>query len=551
MIPAVLIYLLKANIALALVFLAYRLGLRRLTFYTLNRIFLLMGIVISSAFPLVDINPFVARHEEIGQVLTYVPDFSQLHQQQFNYWNILVYIFWAGVMVMLVRMLIQSFSMWRIHKSAVNGEIDGTQVKLLNKAVNPFSFFRNIYINPTLHQPQELQEILNHEQVHVRQWHSIDVVLGEINHIFYWFNPGAWLMRSAIRENLEFITDRYLIRQGIDKKSYQYNLLKISGIPYATAIANNFNFSHLKNRIMMMNKKRSSTFNMLRYVILGAMVGGIVLSLNYSKAAAIVAPLHILPVEDTTAPKKVAVDPAPVKEVTTAKATPSNAKAIPANAKAVPVSEEPVKVTGEAEEVVLKLDSDDKTKHLKNVTIELPANFNKSDDKAIAVISPSEKMVMKGNAVFIAHKPNEQVTEVKATATATDPTAVTLTGKVAGIRVEPGTQAGTTKTVVVTGYMNGVNTNSDATSITAVTTTDNAKEPKTSIKLRGTANGAQPLIVYDGQIVSYASLEYIDPEGIASMSVLKGKSATDAYGNAGKNGVIIITSKTESTRSKQ
>lgn len=288
MVPAILIYLLKANVALTLFFLAYWLGLRRLTFYTLNRVFLLSGIVCSSLFPLVSVNTFVERHETIAGGIAYLPDLSALTApaEQFTIWTALVYLFWTGVAVMTIRLAIQLFSLWKIHRRSSPATVDGVTVRALQQQVNPFSFFRHIYINPALHQPEERQGILIHEKVHVQQWHSADVVLGELNNIFYWFNPGAWLMKTAIRENLEFITDRHLLKQGVDKTAYQYSLIKVSGIPYATAIANNFNFSHLKNRIIMMNSKQSSTIQLVRYVALGAVVGGMVLSLNYSRASA-------------------------------------------------------------------------------------------------------------------------------------------------------------------------------------------------------------------------------------------------------------------------
>ncbi|NML41602.1 M56 family metallopeptidase [Chitinophaga sp. G-6-1-13] len=288
MVPAILIYLLKANVALTLFFLAYWLGLRRLTFYTLNRVFLLSGIVCSSLFPLVSVNTFVERHETIAGGIAYLPDLSALTApaEQFSVWTLLVYLFWTGVAVMTIRLAVQLFSLWKIHRRSSPATVDGVPVRAVKQQVNPFSFFRHIYINPALHQPEERQGILCHEKVHVQQWHSADVVLGELNNIFYWFNPGAWLMKTAIRENLEFITDRYLLIQGVDKKAYQYSLIKVSGIPYATAIANNFNFSHLKNRIIMMNRKQSSTIQLGRYVALGVLVGGMVLSLNYSRASA-------------------------------------------------------------------------------------------------------------------------------------------------------------------------------------------------------------------------------------------------------------------------
>src|SRR5690606_37225831 len=123
---------------------------------------------------------------------------------------------------------------------------DGLPVRIVREKINPFSFFRNIYINPQLHSPQEQRSILEHEQVHVKEWHTADILTGELNRIFYWFNPGAWLMMTAIRQNLEFLTDRRVLRGGMDPKIYQYSLVKASEIPYASSLANNFSFSHLK-----------------------------------------------------------------------------------------------------------------------------------------------------------------------------------------------------------------------------------------------------------------------------------------------------------------
>lgn len=320
MVPAILIYLLKANIALTLFFLAYRFGLRRLTFYTGNRVFLLTGIAFSSLFPLVPIDAFVNNHEVLaGTVMTYIPDLAawKAPTPVFTIWTLLVYIFWTGVSVMTIRFSIQLFSLWKIHRSSHHSEIDHTPVQVLQQPVNPFSFFRKIYINPSLHQPDELPAILRHEMVHVGQWHSVDVLLGELNNIFYWFNPGAWLMKTAIRENLEFITDRYLLKQGIDKTTYQYNLIKVSGIPYATAIANNFNFSHLKNRIIMMNSKKSSRYQVARYLVLGLLVGGTVLSLNYTKATSVIPFAHAkdtVPPPPPPSPKTPPPPPAPPKD---------------------------------------------------------------------------------------------------------------------------------------------------------------------------------------------------------------------------------------------
>jgi hypothetical protein len=281
-----LIYLLKANIVLVLFYLAYRFGLRRLTFYTLNRFFLIAGIMCAAVGPLIDPSIFIQQHHGLNVVAESLPDLSMFKPHEEPLINVILeYIFWGGVTVMVMRLMVQLLSLLELHRKTTKTAYGEEHLRVTERHVNPFSFMRNIYINPSLHSPEELSSVIRHELVHVRQWHTLDVLLGEVTKIFYWFNPGAWLMSVAIRENLEFITDRYILQQGMDAKAYQYSLIKVSGIPYATAIANNFNFSHLKQRIMMMNKKRSSRYHLVRYVVLGTIMGIAVLSLNFTRAA--------------------------------------------------------------------------------------------------------------------------------------------------------------------------------------------------------------------------------------------------------------------------
>ena len=66
---------------------------------------------------------------------------------------------------------------------------------------------------------------------------------------------------------------------------------------------------------------------------------------------------------------------------------------------------------------------------------------------------------------------------------------------------------------------------------------ENAKEGVVQIKLK---NEAQPLIVIDGEISTKEAMDNLKPEQIEAIDVLKGEKATAAYGEKGKNGVIMI-----------
>lgn len=521
MVPAILIYLLKANIALTLFFLAYRFGLRRLTFYTGNRLFLLTGIVFSSLFPLIPIDAFVNRHEVLaGSVMTYVPDLAgwQAPAPVFTVWTLLVYIFWTGVSAMTIRFCFQLLSLWKIHRTSQRRKIAGTPVQVLQQPVNPFSFFRNIYINPVLHQPEELPAILRHEKVHVQQWHSADVVLGELNNIFYWFNPGAWLMKTAIRENLEFITDRYLLKQGVDKTAYQYNLIKVSGIPYATAIANNFNFSHLKNRIIMMNSKKSSRYQMARYLVLGLLVGGTVLSLNYTKAPS-VHPFANVIVKDTVVPPppppRKAPPPPPkveqVKKGTPKPPPPPPPPRVEQVKKAPPVVTKDTVVPGKKGNVL----------RLSNV----------DPDKApLYIVDGSPVESIEG----ISPDGIESISVLK------DKSAVAIYGS----RAKNGV-------ILVTMKKNGERLPAQVR--------DTASTLSSTIKVMGyridKSNGAQTLpagvtMVVDGKKVTREEANTIPASSIKSVNVYKGGKATFYKGEPHPEGVVVITTKGEANTMK-
>jgi len=238
----------------------------------LNRCFLVLGIVFSTAYPFIDLTEFFHRQEINSEVVTYLPQLNQTASELvptgffINNWPILSALFYLGVLFMTVRLGVQFLSLYKIHRKSKPGTVANYDVRLLNDSVGPFSFWQTVYVNPTLHSDKELDTILAHEMVHVKQWHSLDIILAELSVVFYWFNPGVWLMKKAVKENLEFITDQNILKKGMDRKVYQYSLLGVGQLTPSAAIVNNFNLSDLKKRIQMMNAKRSSKITLSRYL---------------------------------------------------------------------------------------------------------------------------------------------------------------------------------------------------------------------------------------------------------------------------------------------
>lgn len=271
--PALFLYLLKVNAALVLFYLAYRFLLRPLTFYTLNRFFLVFSIVFSLAYPVIDVSNVLRKQQQLSSRFAAVAldwravELLSGQAQVPAFWQVLTVLFWLGVVIMALRFIGQILSLYRIHQQSSPAWHSGFYYRKVDGRVNPFSFWQTAYLNPQKHRQEELTAILRHEHIHVHQWHTLDVLLSEANLVLCWFNPGAWLLKQAVQENLEFFTDRQMLQSGMNSKAYQYSLVRISGLSHA-ALVNNFNFLTIKKRITMMNKKQSPLMHVVRYAVL-------------------------------------------------------------------------------------------------------------------------------------------------------------------------------------------------------------------------------------------------------------------------------------------
>lgn len=293
MMPDVLIYLLKANAALLLLLGLYYALLRRLTFHQLNRAYLLGAGVFSLLYPLIDVSVLLVRPVQLGAVE--LPEWATLvggtagaaptAAPALDYGLWLLGLYWSGIGFMLLRLLLQGASLAGVHRASRPAVAAGVPFRQVAAEVNPFSFWQTIYLNPEQHGATELPAILLHEQVHVRQWHTLDVLLAHLQRIMGWFSPGTWLLLRAVQENLEFITDEEVLRAGrLDARQYQYSLVRLSTLAPGPALVTPFSFITLKNRIRMMNSHASSRKQTVRYLLVLPLALGL-LSFSAPEAA--------------------------------------------------------------------------------------------------------------------------------------------------------------------------------------------------------------------------------------------------------------------------
>lgn len=288
-------YLLKVNVAFVLFYAFYRLFFYKDTFFKLRRAILLAFFGLALFYPLLNIQDWVRQQEPIADVIymysAMLPEATAKADAAASVdwygWLLgsLGFIYWGIVAFLCGRFLVQLSSiLWMAHTSE-RVVIHETPVYALRKAAGPFSFFRMVFLHPESHSDKETDEILTHECTHVSQWHSIDVILSEMMCMACWFNPFVWLLKREVRHNLEYLADNTVIQSGYDSKSYQYHLLGLAHHQSVTTLYNSFNVLHLKNRIMMMNKKRSPGIVRTKYLIFIPLVGILMLLSNIEAVA--------------------------------------------------------------------------------------------------------------------------------------------------------------------------------------------------------------------------------------------------------------------------
>ncbi|MGV3641282.1 MAG: M56 family metallopeptidase [Adhaeribacter sp.] len=286
MAPEMIAYLLKISLSLAVVFLFYRLVLQHLTFYTWNRWYLLGFTALSFLIPLVDITPLWGGEAaaSLPAMTYYIPPVEAFAKPDpgqaealLSGWEALLLVLLTGSGALLLRTALQAFSFLRLRRKAQLLTTKEVRLYQVDADIQPFSFGRSVFLNPALHREEDLPEIIRHELVHVQQGHTADILWMELVCILNWFNPFAWLLRRQVRENLEFIADRQVLQTGIDRKHYQYLLLQVTGGP-AFHLANPFNISPLKKRIMMMNKMPSGRYQLARFLVLLPLVSVLLLA---------------------------------------------------------------------------------------------------------------------------------------------------------------------------------------------------------------------------------------------------------------------------------
>ncbi len=253
----ILNYLLQTNLYLILFMGFYTLVLKNETFFRQNRIYLNTSTLLSFIIPFLNSNWFQELfitqklRESIVPTQMIYETVVVAADEGTSKWAIgdVILSVYTGVMaILLLRFLFR--------------------LVLLNSKLQPkkgaaYSFFNTMVVDREL---PESGIIIDHEKVHMREWHSADVLFIELASIINWFNPVVYLYKKEIRHIHEFIADEEAA-SGMPSKS-DYALLLFSntlGVQPDQLSNNFFNNSLLKRRIIMLNKNKSRRTGLWKY----------------------------------------------------------------------------------------------------------------------------------------------------------------------------------------------------------------------------------------------------------------------------------------------
>jgi hypothetical protein len=454
-----------------------------------------------------------------------------------------------------------------------------------SKTNNPFSFFCYIVVNQQQFSKEELNHILLHESIHVKQKHSFDVLFSRIICAILWINPVVWLYRKAIIQNLEYIADNETFLTINNKYAYQKTLLKVVTSNNQLSINNHFFQSLIKKRIVMLNTNQSHKKNSWKYALLLPVLVAFMLLFQIETVAQS---------KDEPAEKVSYVVTSNYSSIVTKNTTDQEIKelekAFSGEKQKLKISN--VKRNSNSEIIAIKLEFDyGKTynrvmerKSDKGInSIKIYINSDKNDDLAygfedhISIAAVDETIEIDGLVANITKSKKWSLDSMKKDG---KEVVLIVNGKVKApkekVEISFDEELGDMKEISMSEFEKKYNKKADKDKLYYEVNTfklptvkgsynelakPSQEKEKTSsgysfsyetsgpernvelIKENKTVDYKKALIIYDGKEISPTELETIDPNSIASVSsMIATEYALKEYGERAKNGVVIIES---------
>ena len=259
-------------LATMVLYFAYKLLFRNSNRFQLNRIILLAISVFAFALPFIRINLEGQQFQEITSfkeemdVIFYsdaIIEETPVEANTLSVTDIISYIYIIGVVFFLMKFVYNIVKIYKIKAGKKIEVVDNVNFIYTNESHIPFSFLKNIYI------PKDNLDamIIKHEMSHVKNHHSVDIILMEIMIAFQWFNPFIRMIKNELKNNHEFIADSEAIKDEDEKSNYMMLLLQQCTADDFSTIANNFSFLLTKKRISMITKNQKVKGSVIKVLL--------------------------------------------------------------------------------------------------------------------------------------------------------------------------------------------------------------------------------------------------------------------------------------------
>ena len=264
-------YMLKVMICSGILFGYYWLFLRNKIFHRYNRFYLLASISLSLLLPLLKIDfwqpaaqqsqaikvlqVFSAGDEYMNTVLLTTKKSNWSLEQLYPMVYILVSLIFFLVMLrtlFMIRRLLKKYKVQQVEQvSFVNTE----------DASTPFSFLKYMFWNSGIDIDTTTgRQIFKHEVAHIQEKHTHDKLFVNIVLIFCWCNPFFWLYRKELNMIHEFIADKKAVEDS-DTTAFAAMILQAAYPKHRFELTNNFFYSPIKRRLMMLTKNKNPRVN--------------------------------------------------------------------------------------------------------------------------------------------------------------------------------------------------------------------------------------------------------------------------------------------------
>ena len=229
--------------------------------FVFNRFFLLGTVVISLAIPFIQIDIARENNPVTRTVnLYYIQEviIGKAPQPSFNWYKIVAYGYIVITVFFIIRFILGILQIaHRIYKNKKK-TVDNIHYILLDNKQIPYCFLNYIFVPREDFINRNIEsEILQHEQAHLFQKHTLDIMFIQLVIAFAWFNPFFWLIKQSITANHEFLADEHTLRLSKDIQHYRKLIISKTIAPYHNQFASNFNFLLTKKRFIMMTKQTS------------------------------------------------------------------------------------------------------------------------------------------------------------------------------------------------------------------------------------------------------------------------------------------------------